>query len=66
MSYLSASSTVVPNSGPVDPLGVHEGLAGGPRVMIIFFFIYFFFKINKYHLVTRLPSFSLIAYQDFS
>ena len=56
------NTPVVPNSGPVDPLGVHEGLAGGPRVMIIFFFLYFFFKISKYHLVlvtrvtTRLTS----------
>ncbi|KAG0715857.1 hypothetical protein GWK47_010994 [Chionoecetes opilio] len=27
-----ASTAVVPNSGPVDPLRVHEGLAGGPRM----------------------------------
>ena len=37
---------MVPNSGPVDPLGVHEGLAGGPRVMI-FFFSLFIFQNNQ-------------------
>ena len=35
------SKPVVPNSGPVGPLGFQEGLAGGPRVMIIFLSISF-------------------------